>query len=371
MAIAIDLRTATDHFPGIGRYAVSLMQELSRLRGGSQKFILIHDATRPARWDLRSLGSERMTMVNIPISPFSIRQQWIIPRHLKTCQASLYHSLYYMMPYRPGVATVVTVYDLIPLMVPHHTPLKVRLLFHMMLWLALRTARQVIVISETARRSLLARFDLPAEKVTAIPLAMDPRFQPQRPQAVEALRNRLALGGPYVLYLGTNKPHKNLVRLVEAWERLQPTPASLVIAGFWDPRYPEAREKVKTLSLENAVRFLGPVAEEDLPALYCGASLFVFPSECEGFGLPVLEAMACGTPVITSNVSAMPEVAGQSALLVNPYDVAGLAQAMRQVLQTPSLREDLVRRGLQRVKDFSWKRCATATLDVYAQAMGR
>ena len=233
------------------------------------------------------------------------------------------------MPYRPGAATVLTVYDLIPLLFPQHSTARARLLFRWATALALRAADRVIAISAATRRDLLAHFRVPPDRVVAIPLAADPAFRPQPADAIAALRNRHHLPPGYVLYLGSNKPHKNLMRLVEAWEIAnrkseivnrkpvlslvegsQIANRTLVMAGAWDARYPEARARAQTLGLGDRIRWLGPVAEAELPALYAGASLFVFPSLYEGFGLPVLEAMACGTPVICSNVSSLPEVAG-------------------------------------------------------------
>jgi alpha-1,3-rhamnosyl/mannosyltransferase len=190
---------------------------------------------------------------------------------------------------------------------------------------------------------------------------------------VAAVRARYDLPERYLLYLGSNKPHKNLERLVEAWALLQPQPAALVIAGSWDSRYPEARQRAAALSrspaplagLERQLLWLGPVPEADLPALYSGALLFVFPSLYEGFGLPVLEAMACGTPVACSNTSSLPEVAGDAALLANPLDTQELARAMRTALEDESLRQEMSEKGLKRAQGFSWLRTAQRTLETY------
>jgi len=170
-----------------------------------------------------------------------------------------------------------------------------------------------------------------------------------------------------VLYVGSNKPHKNLVRLVEAqaW-----VPSSLrvplVIAGHWDPSHPEAKQLAARLDLSD-VRWLGAIPGSDLAALYSAALLFVFPSEYEGFGLPVLEAMACGTPVICSRASSLPEVAADAALLFDPYDVSDIADALRQALEDEALRAQLAERGAQRVLQFSWSKVAAQTHAVYRQ----
>ncbi len=146
---------------------------------------------------------------------------------------------------------------------------------------------------------------------------------------------------------------------------------TLVIAGAWDSRYPEPRQQVEALELENAVRFLGPVPEADLPALYSGATLFVFPSLYEGFGLPPLEAMACGTPVIASNASSLPEVVGEAGILIDPHDVRALTEAMRRALTDEQLRKELQIKGLDRAKQFTWERAAQETLEVYRLSKAR
>jgi alpha-1,3-rhamnosyl/mannosyltransferase len=188
---------------------------------------------------------------------------------------------------------------------------------------------------------------------------------------VEAVRRRYALPERYVLYLGSNKPHKNLIRLIEAWALLAEygTRSTLLIAGTWDPRHPEPRLLARRLGLEN-IRWLGPVPEPDIPALYAGATAFVFPSLYEGFGLPVLEAMACGTPVACSNTSSLPEVVGDAALLFDPTDAAGIAEALSRLMHDADLRADLRERTLRQAARFSWERTARATLTVYRQTAG-
>ena len=377
MHIGIDGRYIQDHFPGIGRYVVNLAQAMIPLLGGDEWLILLRDPTRPSRWDLTALAGERVQLVDAPLSPFSIRQQWAIPRILRRLRADLYHSPYYLMPYRPGLPTVVTMYDLIPLLFPQHVSPPARLLFRWMTALALRTASHVIVISQATRRDLLTLYHLPPQNVTAILLAADPAFHPQPPAEIERVRRKYALPENYLLYLGINKPHKNLVRLIEAFSRFtfdvsrltfHVSRFTLVIAGPWDPRYPEPRQRAEALGLENAVRFLGPMPEADLPALYAGATLFVFPSLYEGFGLPPLEAMACGTPVVCSNTSSLPEIVDEAALTFDPFDVTEMAAKIEQALGNDALREEMKKRGLQQAAKFSWERTARETLRVYKEA---
>jgi alpha-1,3-rhamnosyl/mannosyltransferase len=237
--------------------------------------------------------------------------------------------------------------------------------------LALRAAQHVIAISEATRHDLLTCYSLVSKSVSVVPLAAAPTFAPVSPRAIAELCRRLDLPEQYVLYVGSNKPHKNLVLLVEAWAALQPASLPLVIAGVWDTRYPEAQQQAELMALGKTVRFLGPVAEADLPTLYTAALLFIFPSKYEGFGLPVLEAMACGTPVACSNTSCLPEVAGDAALMFDPTSVEAIADTIGCLLQDSDLRVELRERGLARAAQFSWQQTAQQTLYLYRQLAGR
>lgn len=368
----LDLRTATDHFPGIGRYVVNLARAMAPLLAPDEHLTLLRDPARPSPWDLSDLAGERVQVVDVPLSPFSLRQQWVIPRLLARLEADLYHSPYYLMPYRPGVPAVLTVHDLIPLRLPRQSTLQARLLFRWTMALALRTARFVIAVSEATQRDLSRWFRVPTDRVSVISEATDPAFYPRSSAEVEALHHRYGLPESFVLYVGSNKPHKNLLCLVEAWAQVTQHAIrnTLVIAGPWDPRYPEPRRRAEQLGLEN-IRWLGPVPEADLPALYSAATLFVFPSLYEGFGLPVLEAMACGVPVICSDTSSLPEVAGDAALRVDPTDGEAMAAAIAELLTNLARREEMREKGLQQAARFSWKRTASLTLEIYRGVVRR
>ena len=369
----LDARTATPHFPGIGRYVTNLARALGPLLAPDERLTLLHDPAHPlACHTERSEESLAVQAVPVAISPFALAQQWTVPRLLRRLQADLYHSAYILMPYRPGLPTVLTVYDLIPLLLPQHSTPRARLFVRLTTTLALRASCRVLAISEATRRDYLAHFRLPPERIVIVPLAADPIFRPQPAEAVAAARGRYGLPDRYALYLGSNKPHKNLVGLVEAWGsaecRVQNAEYQLVIAGAWDERFPEPRRRVVELGLDERVRFLGPVAEEDLPALYSGATLFTFPSLYEGFGLPVLEAMACGTPVVCSNRSSLPEVAGEAAMLADPLNVEELAAAIGRVLADPTLQTAMRAKGLAQAQRFTWQQVGAQTLAVYRAA---
>jgi alpha-1,3-rhamnosyl/mannosyltransferase len=271
------------------------------------------------------------------------------------------------MPYVPGLPTVLTVYDFIPLVCPQYYTATQRLIYRLAHLLALRCASAVLAISAATRADISRYFRVDPDRVTVTPLAAGPQFTPQPAAAVDAARRKHGLPERYTLFLASNKPHKNLLRLVEAWpEVLRRHPNThLVVAGHWDPRFPQPRQRSAALGLETAVHFAGPLPEADLPAVYSGADLFVFPSAYEGFGLPVLEALACGTPVVCSNTSSLPEVAGDAACLVDPSRAGELADAISLVLADAERRADMRRRGLAQANRFSWEQTALATCDVY------
>ena len=363
MNICLDARTATDHFPGIGRYTVNLARAMVSILGRNERLTLLRDPTQSSPWDLTTLAGAQVQVIDVPLSPFSRRQQWILPRLLRRLEATIYHSPYYLMPYRPGVPALVTIHDLIPLCYPRYFTLVQRVVFAVTVRLAVRAARRVIAVTRATASDLQRYLRNSVARASVIPEAADPAFRPRPPAEVEAVRRRYDLPEQYVLYLGSNKPHKNLVRLVEAWARPRSLP--LVIAGAWDPRYSEPRQRAEALGLGGSVLWFGPALELDLPAIYTGAIAFVFPSLYEGFGLPVLEAMACEIPVACSHASSLPEVVGEAALTFDPTDTTAIARAVDRLLSDADLRADLRKRGVRQAARFSWERAARETLALY------
>jgi glycosyltransferase involved in cell wall biosynthesis len=236
--------------------------------------------------------------------------------------------------------------------------------------LALRV-RAVITVSAFSRERLIEWAKILPSHVHAIHLGVDQRFSPQQIDSIERLRNALKIPSPYyILSLGAIVPRKNLPRLLAAWERIQrelPQEVWLVVAG--EKGKSIIFNDVKIQKLPPRVHLTGRVADEFLPTLYSGALAFVYPSLYEGFGLPLLEAMACGTPVLTSNVTAMPEVVGDAGLLVDPYDVEAIAHGIRRLVEDSALREELRKKGLERAKQFTWERTAELTWTVLEEAM--
>ena len=392
LRIVIDARYVTDHFPGIGRYVYNLLLALGKLEQPHHFAVLFNPELANTRYDMAALARfPTLRLVAAHLRPFSAGEHLALPRMLRSMQADLYHAPYYIRPYAGlPCPSITTLYDIIPRRFPDEVSPRARLLFDLLTQLSIRTSRHLLAISASTRDDLIAAYRIPTGRITVTPLAADPRFRPQPPGAIAALRAKYDLPKRYILSLASNKPHKNLVSLVEAFARLgvgswelgvgKPAPNSqlptpnpaLVIAGHWDPRYPEARAVAERLGLNDTVRFLPGVPEADLPALYSGAEIFAFPSRYEGFGLPPLEAMACGAPVLCCDTSSLPEVVGDAALRVAPTPEA-LANGLERLLGHPSvssgqaraLRDKLRAAGPRRAALFSWQRTAEATLAVY------
>ncbi len=264
---------------------------------------------------------------------------------------------------------IITTYDLIPKFYPdtidHITLFRFKYLFPR----TLKTADKIIAISNSTKKDLIDYFNIPEGKIKVILLAADEKFKPLNKDETEEIKRRYNLNFPFILYVGNLAKHKNIPALIKAFYKITKKGIShkLVITGKRGCKYKEIFETIDKLNLQDDVMFTGYVSDEDLPALYNAAELFVYPSLYEGFGLPPLEAMACGTPVITSNTSSLPEVVGDAGIMVDPHDVDELADTMYDVLTNDGLKEDLIKKGLERAKMFSWEKCALETLKVYKE----
>lgn len=267
-------------------------------------------------------------------------------------------------------ARVTTVHDAIPLVYPRTQPLLTRAVFHTLVRASGRTADIILTMSEASRRDLVRTLHLPMEKIRVTPLAADQTQPSESVEMLEEVRSRFGVDGSYFLYVGALHPRKNLSRVLQAFTRVQASApgARLVIAGPPSWGATDVLREVLTRSGDGVV-FTGYVSDADLRALYQGALALVFPSIYEGFGLPALEAMALGTPVITSNVSSLPEVVGDAALLVDPLSINEIANAMQRLLEDVQLREEMVQRGLSRSRLFSWDETAKSTLRAYQSAL--
>jgi glycosyltransferase involved in cell wall biosynthesis len=369
---------------GINGYIYQLLRHLPAAEGASDPrkpdfafTAFLHDpgfsaspglAVSRSRWDTRS--------------PWR-RILWEQTRLVAVSQEmDLIHGLAFAAPLASSCPTVVTVHDLSFLRYPGAFRPFNRRYLSLVTKASTRRAARVIAVSASTRQDVITLCGVPQEKVVVVPNGVTPEFSPADPVEISAFRQRLGLPNRYILFLGTLEPRKNLVRLLEAYALLRaqeqgdrasgvgaPTVPPLVIAGDKGWFYHEIFARVAALGLTDQVSFPGFVPAEELPWWYRGAELFVYPSLFEGFGLPVLEAMACGTPTITSLASSLPEVAGDGAILVDPEDVTQLARAMHQVLTTPGLAGRLRSSGLRQASRFPWEKTAAATREVYRSVL--
>ena len=272
---------------------------------------------------------------------------------------------------------VVTVHDLIPLrLAEYRAGWRVKAYFQLVS-ATLRRASVVLTDSEASRRDIAQYLSLPAEKVRVVYLAADESYRPQPPEAVDAVRRRLKLPPRYVLYFGGFDCRKNLAAALRAFTQAaaEETSVSLVVAGRLPERdtafAPDPRRLAEEAGVRQRTVFTGWMDEADKPALYSGAEAMIFPSRYEGFGLPPLEAMACGTPVVASHAGSLPEIVGDGGLLHDPDDAEGMGRSLLLLLRQPDLRRALAEKALAQAQRFSWQRTATETLQAYTQTIGR
>jgi len=367
MRVGIDYTAAVRQRAGIGRYTRELVGALLRLPS-PHRYILFA-ATGGLRIADSGLPSAICNLRTVPLSDDWLARLWHrarlpIPVEAVIGRVDLFYSPDFVLPPTlPRARTVLTVHDLSFLLYPDHFVPKLVRYLQRVVPRSVARADRVLADSEATRADLIRSLGVPAEKVEVLYSGVDPRFRPEpEPKERERLRARYGVGDrPYIFSVGTLQPRKNFVRLIRAFARLRPE-AHLLIAGgrgwLYEAILAEAEKH------RDRVHILGFVDDVDLPALYRGARLFVFPSFYEGFGLPVLEAMACGVPVVCSNASSLPEVAGDAALLVDPYDEEGLTAAMEQVLEDPALRDEMAAKGLQQAARFTWDRAARQLLKV-------
>ena len=370
LRVLIDGTGITKKKAGVGVYAKNLIDRLVRA-SQFELFLVVQDDDP----DLDYSGVSHVTMLRMParvlrtVALRLIFEQAILPLLVRRHRIDVVHSLHYSFPlFRFGARSVVTIHDMTSLSMPDvHIGLKI-IYFRFFIRRARRWTDALIFVSRSAQDDFLARFGPPRGLSTVVYHGKSPVFHPQQDQpAIAAVRTIYGLPTRYILYVGTIEPRKNLERLVQAFATLTLTypDVSLVIAGMMGWKQDHLLGLVRDLGLEDRVLFPGFVAEKDKALLIAGSTLFVYPSLYEGFGLPVLEALASGIPTVTSNVSSLPEVAGDAALLIDPSDAAALAGAMGAILSDPSLAATLQCRGPEQAAKFSWERTAEQTSAVY------
>jgi glycosyltransferase involved in cell wall biosynthesis len=364
--IGIDARKLHDF--GIGTYTRNLLEQLSRLDQATQYVLLCRREDIPA---LSALGPNFRPVAETA-GNYSVAEQLKVPLALRRERVTLFHAPHYVLPPLVPCRSVVTIHDCIHLMFPQYLPNRLAHGYaRASIVFAARRATRVITVSESSKRDILRFVDIPPEKIDVIYNSYDERFgiEPKQDDVVR-VQERYQLQGKFVLYAGIVKPHKNLERLIEAFDLVRKRgleDLTLVLIGDDISKYTALRRAVHRHQLHKQVRFLGYMPHEALAVMYRLASVFVFPSLYEGFGLPPLEAMASGTPVVTSNVSSLPEVTGDAALLVDPYDPSAIADGIRQVLTDEPLRQRLKLKGLERARQFSWEASVRRVREIYEQ----
>ena len=362
MKIAIDAHMVGERETGNESYTVNLLRGLAATDSGDIIQVL---TPHPGR--LRAIIDLPARFEIIPVTPAQpwLRIPFAMPSAVRRHGSELLH-VSYIAPPLVRCPTVVTVHDLSFLIYPKSVTLRTRLILGSLVPLSIRRAARVIAVSEHTKRDLIERYGIPAEKITVVYEAAGPAFH-------ETSATSLPPGvtEPFVLAVGNVEPRKNLERLVDAFAALASGgtfSGQLVIAGKQTGRAESVGRAVRNHGLERRIVFTGYLTEAELNGLYNRAALFVYPSLYEGFGLPPLEAMRCGCPVVASNASAMPEVLGDAALLVDPRSSPAIAQAMEAVLTRTELRQALREKGRRRAERFSWEKAALETRAVYAAA---
>jgi glycosyltransferase involved in cell wall biosynthesis len=350
---------------GLEIYVRELLPRLAEVRPDLELIAFVNregagadlEATEVVEVDVTGRGRARRVLT----------EQRQLPRLARRHRIDLLHSLGTSAPARPGVVSVVTIHDVIYARHPEAHTLPMRLGMRMIVPLAARGADRVITISHAAATEVADVLSVPPERIDVI-YEGGRSIGPATPEP--QLRRRLGLGNaPLILSVSARRPHKNLPRLLEAFARVRADPQPLlVLPGYETPFEDDLRRRARGLGVDDRTRFLGWVSDEDLEGLYAAATCFAFPSLAEGFGLPVLEAMQRGVPLACSTASSLPEVAGEAARYFDPLDVADIASAIGDLLESPEKRREMVSAGHRRARLFSWERAAQQTTESYERA---
>ena len=371
MRIAIDATSVPPKPAGAGVYAIELVRAMAEgdrhdgyalfVRGGW----LDDDVAGKRNWRVEHVGASSR--------PARLAwEQMRLPRALAALGIDVLHSTHHTLPL-VGVPCrrVVTIHDVTFFRIPERYPPARRLYMQTLTRLSARVANAIIAPSNAARDDIVRTLGVPATKVVTVYEAAADRFVPVPSETANAVARAHGIEGPFVLSVGSLEPGKNRARLIRAVAMLRDAGSKhqLVIVGQKAWKFDEELALVEELGMGDRVRYLGYVTDADLPALYSAADAFAFPSLHEGFGLPVIEAMACGVPVLTSNISATAEVAGDAAVLVDPLSVDAIRDGLRRLIEDADLRGDLSTRGCARAAEFSWRRAADETHSVYTRVI--
>ncbi len=368
--IGIDARKLKDF--GIGSYVRNLLEAISRRPEAERYRFRVY--TRRADSDAMPPLAANFEIVEEESSGYSLAELTTFAYRLFRDRLDLFHATHYVLPPLRSRA-VVTIHDIIHLLYPQFLPSRAALVYaRVMIRRALSRADRIITVSYNSKRDLVDYFGISPSRVDVIYNGVSPRFRPDVPDEERArVARKYGLKRPYLLFLGGEKPHKNLQNVVRAFaeaRRSRPAlPHQLALAGPMPKNSARIDALIAALDVGAVVARPGVVAEADLPGLFAGADALLYPTLYEGFGLPVVEAMACGTPVLTSSTSALQEIAGGYSYLVDPLDVDAIARGIVSLTTDPKIRSDFIELGKKRALDFSWDKAAERTIEVYAEAL--
>jgi glycosyltransferase involved in cell wall biosynthesis len=369
----------------MGQHLLHLLEGLDSLDEKDQQYVLLAPRFRRAYTVHAPQFSDRFREVEV-VSALArlgenVEQVWWeqagIVRAGTRERIDLLHCPYWTNPLWSPWPTIVTIHDVIQFVLPEYAWRKISRVYFSIVSRSARRADAIITVSECSKRDIVKLLRLPPERIHVISNAVDASLVPVRdPWLLASVRDRYGIPPRFLLYFGGFDLRKNVPRLIEAYSRLPESMRreyQLVIAGRYQhlghPLFPDPRRTVQTLGLEGNVIFTGQIREQDKAPLFSAATVFAFPSLYEGFGIPVLEAMACGTPVLTSNRSALPEVAGDAGLLVDPYDTQAITDGLAELVTSQALRDELARRGLDRAQRFTWRQVAEQTVRLYREVL--
>lgn len=369
--IGIDYTAAVQQGAGIGRYVRQLIGALIQL-------------DRINEYRIFAASQSPIPSPPFPITRIPVHDKWLVriwyrarlplPVELVTGRVDLFHSPDFTLPPTlPGTPTLLTIHDLSFARDPASANERLRVYLSKVVPRSVRRASHVLADSQATKDDLVALWDTPPDKISVIYCGVEPRFEPvAHPDTLAAVRARYGLGErPFILSVSTIQPRKNYQRLIQAFAPLaaQHPDLSLVIAGGRGWQYEDVLAEPDRHGIGDRVRFPGFIGDADLPALYSAATVFAYPSLYEGFGLPILESMSCGTPVIASDRSSLPEVTGDAGLQADPLDVPAWTAGMEQLLTDTALRTDLIAKGRRQAKRFRWEEAAVQLLTVYERLL--
>lgn len=377
MRIGIDASSLLKEWSGVGTYSYNLLKNLFKI-DGENEYRLFFYSLKGSLKRCPSFDNSNVKAYHyrIPGKLLLKAWQWFNSPPVETFlgKIDIFHSInFHIMPQHKG-KKIVTFHDLYFFIEPQNTERFGGRYFLITLPKRIKEVDMVIAVSQSTKQDIMKFLGIPEERIRVIYEAVDESFREIKDRdAIEKIKTKYKIEGDYLFFVGTLEPRKNLIRLVEAFAMLKRGghfPFKLVLAGKTGWAIDGLFRKIEDLGIKGEIIFSGYVVPEDLPYLYNGAEIFVFPSLYEGFGLPVLEAMGCGIPVLTSKKSSLPEITRGAAILIDPMNVEEIAKGMRMLIENESLRNEMVVRGLQRVKDFSWRRTAEETLRLYREVGG-